>query len=181
MEKAYEAALAKADAEFRELLKKRSEIDARLGQLKGTIEALTNLGEASQSTKQAPLFVQEKFQQGIELIHADEMGITDSIRAIIRDAKLPMTAPQIRDALVRSGYDVERYASPLTVIHNTIKRMDKQGEVSAVQAPDGEFVGWLFRRKPAFKVGQGGVVIAPPNPSGLPGISVRKPPPKGEK
>jgi hypothetical protein len=150
MEKAYEVALAQAEDEMQQLLAKRAVIDARISQLKQGIESLRNLGGTRDFAKEMP----KDISGLLELHVADQMGITDAIRTLIKETALPLTAPQIRDALLRYGLDMDKYSSPLTVIHNTIKRMDKQGEISSVRSPAGEFVGWLYRRSlPSTAVG----------------------------
>jgi hypothetical protein len=63
-----------------------------------------------------------------------------------------MNAPQIRDALEARGFDVRRHSSILTVIHNTVKRMHGQGEVSTVHDGSGVFVGWVYT--PRKTIGQ---------------------------
>ncbi len=43
------------------------------------------------------------------------------------------------------GYDMSQYASELTVIHNTIKRMDGQGEINPRYNQFGGFDGWTLK------------------------------------
>jgi hypothetical protein len=41
-----------------------------------------------------------------------------------------MTPPEIRNALVLSGVDMDKYSNPMVVLHNTLKRFHSQGEVT---------------------------------------------------
>lgn len=134
----YTEALAKARRELAVLVQKRADLDKRISTLHITIEGLATLSEPNESAKTA----HESAQKG----NLQELGITDAIRAILGGSQTHMTAPQIRNALADRGYDVDRFASILTVIHNTIKRMDDQGEIFNVQDPSGRFLGWMYKR-----------------------------------
>jgi hypothetical protein len=133
----YLRALEEARSEMVRLIQQRSEIDAKLSKLKHTVDALSALCEQPVSEPATPALTSAQI---------DDLGITDAIRKVLTDSKLPLTAPQIRDALVNLGIDVSQYASILTVIHNTIKRMTKQGEIREVKTSAGLFVGWLYCR-----------------------------------
>ena len=131
-------ALNDANAEIQRLIKQRNEIDLKLSKLKQTVSALSALCER-------PL--PELKVQPRATVDAD-LGISDAIRKVMFESKLPMTAPQIRDSLLNLGYDVDQYSSILTVIHNTIKRMEKQGEIAEVKTSGGVFVGWIYKPRP---------------------------------
>ena len=134
---AYADALAQARKDLEELTVEKFRIDAKIARLKSTIEIITAL-----SDEQGDADVILKVLQGD---FDESLGITDAIRGVMQRSSLPMTAPQIRDALEAHGYDISQYSSILTVIHNTIKRMDKQGEISAVHNSLGVFVGWIYK------------------------------------
>jgi len=132
----YVDALNKARQELDDLLIQRAEMDGRISQLEVTINGLAALCDPTdyyQGTPHPPLDA--------------SAGITDAIRMVLNQSHTAMTAPQIRDALLDMGYDTSRYASILTVIHNTIKRMNDQGEIFIVQN-SGRFVGWRYRTAP---------------------------------
>ena len=60
-------------------------------------------------------------------------GLTVAIRNLFASAKEPLTAIDVHDSLVQSGaFDVAKYRNPLSVIHNTLRRMVHQGELDTV-------------------------------------------------
>jgi hypothetical protein len=129
----YLEALHKARTELDDLMIQRSEMDARISQLEITIDGLAALCNTADLAEKTSLDV--------------SAGVTEAIRTVLQQTNTAMTAPQIRDTLLDMGYDTGRYASILTVIHNTIRRMNDQGEIWIVQN-GGRFAGWRYR-KPA--------------------------------
>lgn len=128
----YSEALQRAVSERDEWVAKRSECDQRIALLTRTIDALSALSGTTADSK------------GLPQENLDDVGITEAIRTILSQSVMPMTAPQIRDALIDRGYDTDRYASILTVIHNTVKRMYEQGEILIANTDSGRFLGWRY-------------------------------------
>ena len=129
----YQEALDAAIAERDLLVIKRADMDARISQLEITIDGLSALVDPTDHS------------QGLAQATLDaSAGITDAIRTVLQQSRTAMTAPQIRDALSDLGYDTTRYSSILTVIHNTIKRMNDQGEILVVNN-NRRFAGWRYR------------------------------------
>jgi hypothetical protein len=132
MDVSYKNAIEAAQAETQTLLQQRASIDARLAQLRRTIESLSSL------VKDTPEYdpTCEASPAGTRIAIA-ESGITDAIRQLLSRFRAPFTPVRLRDALAKEGFDISSYASVLTVIHNTLKRLEKQGEVTLVRSPDG--------------------------------------------
>jgi hypothetical protein len=149
----YENALVAASDEMRELLQQRSAIDARINQLKKTVEALTAL--VFPNAVDAPSYAEE-IGMGAEL------GITEAIRQVLRESKTPLSAVEIKMALTIRGVDLS-YANPGTVIHNTLIRLKKQGEIIGVRNPAGQTVSYALITYPQ--------IIPPP-----PGAEIGTPP-----
>ena len=133
----YRDALKRAKSELDELINQRTVLEGRVKALQLTIQGLSILTEETDHSQRLP---QEAFD--------DSVGITDAIRTVLQQSKMPMTAPQIRDALLDRGYDTERYASILTVIHNTVKRMQEQKEILTIGTDTGRFLGWRYLDPP---------------------------------
>lgn len=57
------------------------------------------------------------------------IGFTDLIHSIIRSSGLEMSAKEVRDALKDRAYDLSEYANPLAFIHQTLKRLAKDGRI----------------------------------------------------
>jgi hypothetical protein len=138
----YENALVAASDEMQKLLKQRSEIDTRIAQLKKTMEALTALMAPSPSESDAMTFYDE-------LGMGAQLGISDAIRQVLRESKIPLSPTEIKAALANRGIDLS-YANPGTVIHNTLNRLERQGELIRVQNPAGQTVSYslVYPRTP---------------------------------
>jgi hypothetical protein len=127
----YSKALQAARAEIVKLLSQRADIDTRLAQLKGTVDALSVLVEPNPS------------EDGLHALREimrefTGMGISDAIRAILHDTTNPALSPtEIRDELKRRGIKLHEYANEMAVIHNTLTRLEKQGEVVRFDNPSG--------------------------------------------
>ncbi|MGO9084065.1 MAG: hypothetical protein ACLQBK_02475 [Candidatus Sulfotelmatobacter sp.] len=132
MDESYRSAIEAAKAETQTLLQQRATIDARLAQLKKTIESLSCLLEDTSEYE----LLWEAAGAGMLGAIADS-GITDAIRQLLSRFRGPLTPVQIRDRLAKEGFDINSYASGLTVIHNTLKRLERQGEITLVRSPDG--------------------------------------------
>jgi hypothetical protein len=131
-----EAQLKAAEKEAEELMQEKMLIDMRLGHLSQTIQALTSL---LQSQPVEPVV----FADGDELF--GETGITGAIRFLLTNSKLPLSPTQIRTELMDKGFDLSSYSNAMAVIHNTLKRLDSQGELMTVKNPSGQIVGYTTR------------------------------------
>ena len=128
----YSQALKRARADLDAMLGERSALDNRIQALQSAIASLSVLSGEKKSTN------------GREVLLGESTGITDAIRTVLRRSIVPLAAPGIRNALQDLGFDTTKYASPLTVIHNTVKRMHEQKEIS-IEHNNGRFVGWRYR------------------------------------
>ncbi|MGA8213812.1 MAG: hypothetical protein WB799_09465 [Candidatus Sulfotelmatobacter sp.] len=69
--------------------------------------------------------ISHREKQGQTLV----IGITEAIRTVMRAAKKPMTAAEVKTRLTEEGFDLERFRNAAAVIHNTMARMAKAGEL----------------------------------------------------
>ena len=69
------------------------------------------------------------------------MRLTSAIRQILAESAVPMRPPDLRDGLINHGFNVAQYANKLAVIHNTLSRLERQGEVMQVSG------GWVLTDK----------------------------------
>jgi hypothetical protein len=126
----YRKAKAEAEMEVAVLLRNRARIDARLSLLKALIENCTKLvGEDINKSHRA---------KEIEAIRI-ESGITNATRQVLRNSKVPLSAPEImREAEKLMRVDlVAEYVNPWAVFHNTLTRLEKQGEVMRMEPEPG--------------------------------------------
>lgn len=136
----YKAAFEAATAEVEKLLKERSAIDSRLTSLKQAMDGLSSL------MKDRPVDYDEELPVGElpgELF--GETGITGAIRLILQRSKSPLAPVQIRTELMSHGFDLSDYANATAVIHNTLKRLISQREVTAVTDSSGKPIAYALR------------------------------------
>ena len=124
----YQKALDAANAEMEELLLQRADIDKRLSRLKETTNALSTL---------LGVYREQDLPKGSKA-SVGHLGISDAIRQILSNRRAPMKPPEILAQLQNQGFDMEEYASPLAVIHNTLRRLGRQNEVIVVKNPAGQ-------------------------------------------
>lgn len=135
----YQRALEAARRELDTVLRNRVELDKRAAELKKTIDGLSALvGNTDHST-------------GLMIPASSlltDVGISDAIRAILRETPDRALSPvNLRDELVRRGVNMAEYASGLAVIHNTLARLERQGEI--IKLTDTEGVPYAYAIKKA--------------------------------
>ena len=129
----YRKALHSARAEFEKLLQERADLDSRIVRLKQTITGLIGLCESNDKARR-PL-------NHVVPLPPRFMRLTSAIRQLLAESASPMRPPDLRDALLKYGFNVSQYANKLAVIHNTLSRLEKQGEVLQVTG------GWILTDK----------------------------------
>ena len=136
MTNTYKKTLDQAREDLALLIEQREALDTQIARVTKTVEALTAMCDDTDHSKN--LLVDE--------IALDSLGVTDAIRHILAESRHPLSVPQIRDALEARGLHSERYANFLTVIHNTLKRLEKQGQATKV-GQSGNAVVWASRQR----------------------------------
>jgi hypothetical protein len=128
MDSTYQNTLEIARAELEQLISEESELQTRLdgnrsrqAGLKKTVDSLSAL-------------VGEDSDAGIP-------GISEAIRNVLSnhyqgDPKSYISPVGIRKRLVEAGFPLAAYKNPMAVIHTTLKRLEDQSEVQAVELKD---------------------------------------------
>jgi hypothetical protein len=129
----YRKALEDARAEMAEMLRMRERIDARLTQLKSTVDVLSALLQEPSRLSQ---------DETPEML--DSVGISEAIRQVLKEASVGLMPNQVKAKLSDAGFDLSKYANPSAVIHNTLKRLETQGEVVQVRDASG-VVAYTFK------------------------------------
>ena len=111
----YRRALDAAVKEYERASADRAVLDARIAQLQQTIGTLTRL---CGFTPTVPF------------------GLTEACRLVLRNARAPMTAVQVRERLTAIGFDHEKYANGLAAIHTVLKRLEAAGEAALTPADE---------------------------------------------
>jgi hypothetical protein len=129
----YRKALHSARAEFEKLIQERAGLDSRIVRLKQTIAGLVGLCDGNDNARRS--------LSKIAPLPPRFMRLTSAIRQLLAESTSPMRPPDLRDALVDRGFNVSQYANKLAVIHNTLSRLEKQGEALQVSG------GWVLTDK----------------------------------
>jgi hypothetical protein len=110
----YGDALEKVREELTSLRELRIQTEIRIAQLERTEAGLATLcGE-----EEAPL----------------EKGLTDACRAVLQagEKRADFTPTEVRDALLKIAYPLDKYSNALAAIHTTLKRLAERGEATIV-------------------------------------------------
>jgi hypothetical protein len=129
----YHHTLRAAKAEFERLIQRRAELDQRIVYLKQTIAGLMALQEGGPNAK--------RLLNNIVPLPPRFMRLTSAIRKALAEATSPMRPPDLKTALLQRGLNIRQYANILGTLHNTLSRLEKQGEATKVGA------GWTLTEK----------------------------------
>jgi hypothetical protein len=118
----YRKALESARSEFDKLLGERLSLEKRILSLRQTIAGLVALCEGE--GKLGDLEEGIPFPRSIKL--------TSAIRQVLAEGDTPISPPELRNTLIRRGLDMSNYANQLSVVHNTLIRLQRQGQAVQV-------------------------------------------------
>jgi hypothetical protein len=105
------------------LIQRRVDLEKRLLLLKQTIAGLSALCDQKEERRRS---------NGNSSAFPPFIKLTSATRQVLAEADFPMSPPSLRDALVQRGLNVKQYSNPLAVIHNTLLRLQRQGEAVQV-------------------------------------------------
>jgi hypothetical protein len=129
-------ALAKAKTKLDQLVSDRTKIEKEIIDWKRVVDSLTVVSEESPDELPADVNLDERL--GLT------MKFTDGVRKALQFTNGSLTAPQIRDQLVKIGFDFSKYKQELVPLHNTLKRLEEQGEVESVRNAQGQITGYKW-------------------------------------
>jgi predicted flap endonuclease-1-like 5' DNA nuclease len=119
----YRKAIRDAEEEIVKQTLYRASADRKITQLKAAITALSALLEQ-------PPKVDDSTTIG-------DVGITNAIRQVLKEAGVGLTPAQVKAKLIEAEFDLDKYANSSAVIHNTLKRLEAQGQVVSVRDSSG--------------------------------------------
>src|SRR5689334_21362106 len=139
MSNTYKSALDAARKEYETLLLERQEMDQRILRLKQTIDGLSALCESDEDAD-AIVDVEPGLAPGYSI------GLTDAIRSILEtNSNDVLNAKEVRVILENMGVDMKKkYVQPMVPVHNTLKRLEKQGEIVSLKDDRGNVVGYRW-------------------------------------
>ena len=81
-----------------------------------------------------------------------QLALSHAIESILNQNPRFLSPIEIRDALIATGYDLQRYANPLSLIHQTLNRMVAEGKIQGI---NGHFArpAWIDSVMNAFGLG----------------------------
>jgi hypothetical protein len=76
-----------------------------------------------------------------------QMSIGQAIEGLVNGSDVPLTPVEIKDRLLFYGYDVNRYANPAALVHQTLKRLAEARRIVETRGKymRNDFNQWLFR------------------------------------
>jgi hypothetical protein len=120
--KDYEQAIGQARRDLANAVFQRDFYNLEILRLQQVVNALA----VSASNAEIQERVNEEWQVFVEL--------TQAIEAIVNGSFNPISPIEVRDTLVFYGYNIGRYANPMAMVHQTLKRLVADGRI-------GEFRG----------------------------------------
>ena len=84
---------------------------------------------------------------GLFLAEISAAGLTEGVRTVLRATDVCRTPTEIRDGLLRLGYDLSRYSNVLASVHTILGRLRESGEVEKVisRRKGGKEIGYIWK------------------------------------
>jgi hypothetical protein len=159
-------------AELTRLQTKKANLEADLADTDNEIEATTQIANAAASVIGEPpvptLTSDWWINADAETLQA--AGISIAVKAVIdSETDASFTAPMVRDALAKRGWDWGKYVNPLSTLHTVLKRLAEGGAIN--RTGDGRYRS--SRERYGLKRGLLGVRLIDPEPPTLARVSTR--------
>jgi hypothetical protein len=119
----YREVLHQALSRYGMLKLQRENLDVEIAKQLEFIRATVNMLSEKESKE-----FRHQIEEAIKRGKVKEAGLTESIRAILQNSRGQfLTATQVRDRLVNSGFDFSEYLSnPLASVSTTLRRFDSE-------------------------------------------------------
>ena len=121
----YKQALEKARHDLAHAVQQRDFWNLQIVQAQNAVRSMAAMVEAT-----------EKIEQLNEEMHR-QIGIAQAIEALVNGAPQPVNPLEIRQGLLFYGYDIDRYANPVSLIQQTLQRLAVAGKIHLY--PDGRY------------------------------------------
>jgi hypothetical protein len=133
-------ALVKARKKLDELVTERTTIDREIVNWKRVVDSLTAVSD--EHSNELPADV--RLVADPRLAPLLNLKFTDAIRNVLASVDGYISAPAMRDQLIDLGFDFTKYKQELVPIHNTLKRLEEQGEAQSVKNEQGQTIGYRW-------------------------------------
>lgn len=77
-----------------------------------------------------------------------QLGITEAVEAFVNQSPDPVTPIEVRNGLLLQGYQVGRYANPLAVVHQSLRRLAAAGRILEIRGRYTQSAGILSLGQP---------------------------------
>jgi hypothetical protein len=116
----YEQSLEQARRELANAVQERDRWNLEILRLQSLVKALAATSAKDEKIEQ----MNAEWQNYVEL--------TPAIEALVKRSPTPISPLQVRDNLTAYGYDIGRYANPMAMIHQTLKRLAADRRIRAL-------------------------------------------------
>ncbi len=123
----YEQACTEAERELAKLRREREQLDQRIARLEQTLAGLHAL-------------IDPEFETSL--------GLTDTIRQVLRASRDAISPTDIRDSLNALGTSLSGHANPMASVHAILARLVKSGEVMEIEDANGKRYWWTLNGPP---------------------------------
>jgi hypothetical protein len=127
LEDAYKKALTAAYVQLGENIEEQERLEEQRKRLSQTIASLSILIDEP---------IDPEWRDIINTESLNDIGFTDAVRAVLKEAALKtpsyLHATEVRDSLMRKGYELTGYSNALATIHNVLKRLVDNREIEAI-------------------------------------------------
>lgn len=112
----YQQAFEQSQVDLANAIKERDEWTIEVARLQQVVKSLASMVEKS---PKVTAIADE----------ADEVGLQDVVHSCVRSCPTPLSATDVRDRLLATGYGLSRYSNPLAVIHGALKRLAQANRI----------------------------------------------------
>lgn len=123
----FEAALIQVITRLSELAEEKKQLDRR----RAEIEQEMAIARAKAIALNDLIYEEPPADSpmGELLKQLEGMGLTDACREVLKASMKAMTPVEVRDALIKMGYDIKKYKNILASIHTILKRLSNTSNV----------------------------------------------------
>jgi hypothetical protein len=132
-----ETALSHAKERLSSLVKEREKIEKEIVDWKRVVDTLSVVAESENFELPSDLELPIGFAGKKATVK-----FTDAVRQVMKNIHGTISAPQVRDQLMAIGFDFSKYKQELVPVHNTLRRLEEQGEARAVKNENGQIIGY---------------------------------------
>jgi|SRR5579864_2137621 len=114
----YKTALQQAKVDLANAITQRDYWNTEIARLQQLVRSL-----AAASANPATI-------EAIEKTLIGQISLADIVQSVVNRSVFPISATNVRDAVIEAGYDLSGYANALALIHQTLKRLSAKGSIS---------------------------------------------------